>query len=44
MQGADLSGANANTKLWGGILMALGFAIIGFADDYIKVVKNATLG
>ena len=25
VQGADLSGANANTKLWGGILMALGF-------------------
>lgn len=44
VQGADLSGANANTKLWGGILMALGFAIIGFADDYIKVVKKRNLG
>lgn len=44
VQGADLSGANANTKLWGGILVALGFAIIGFADDYIKVVKKRNLG
>lgn len=44
VQGADLSGANANTKLWSGLLMALGFAIIGFADDYIKVVKKRNLG
>lgn len=31
-------------KLVGGILLALGFGIIGFADDYIKVVKKRNLG
>ena len=44
VQGADLSGMNAHTKLWGGLLMAIGFAAIGFADDYIKVVKKRNLG
>lgn len=32
------------TRLWGGLLMALGFALIGFFDDYIKVVKKRNLG
>ncbi len=32
------------TKLWGGILFAVCFALIGFADDYIKVVKKRNLG
>lgn len=32
------------TKLWAGLLMALGFGFIGFADDYIKVVKKRNLG
>ncbi len=32
------------TKLWSGILMALAFALIGFADDYIKAVKHRNLG
>lgn len=32
------------TKLWSGVLMALGFAFIGFVDDYIKVVKHQNLG
>ena len=31
-------------KIWGGILMAVGFGIIGFLDDYIKVVKKRNLG
>lgn len=31
-------------KLFAGILMALGFGLIGFADDYIKVVKKRNLG
>ncbi len=31
-------------KTFAGILMAFGFGIIGFADDYIKVVKKRNLG
>ena len=31
-------------KVIAGILMALGFGVIGFADDYIKVVKKRNLG
>lgn len=31
-------------KLWAGIAMALAFGLIGFADDYIKVVKKRNLG
>ena len=27
-----------------GLIMALGFALVGFADDYIKVVKKRNLG
>ena len=33
-----------STKLWAGLVMALGFGIVGFADDYIKVVKKRNLG
>ena len=32
------------TKLWSGVLMALGFGFIGFVDDYLKVVKHQNLG
>ncbi|MBQ7294880.1 MAG: phospho-N-acetylmuramoyl-pentapeptide-transferase [Clostridia bacterium] len=32
------------TRLVTGLLMALGFALVGFADDYIKVVKKRNLG
>ena len=32
------------TKLWAGIVMALSFGLIGFADDYIKVVMHRNLG
>ena len=31
-------------KIFGGILMAVCFAFIGFIDDYIKVVKKRNLG
>lgn len=32
------------TKLWSGLIMALCFGLIGFADDYIKVVMHRNLG
>ena len=32
------------TKIVGGLLMAGGFGVIGFFDDYIKVVKKRNLG
>lgn len=32
------------TKAVGGLLMALGFGMVGFLDDYIKVVKKRNLG
>lgn len=32
------------TKLFSGIIMALTFGLIGFVDDYIKVVKKRNLG
>lgn len=32
------------TKLWSGVLMAFAFALIGFIDDYIKVIKGQNLG
>lgn len=35
---------DVSTKLWAGLIMALGFGVIGFADDYIKVVKKRNLG
>ena len=31
-------------KLVAGLLMALGFSLIGFIDDYIKVIKKRNLG
>jgi len=37
------SGA-AKAKIWGGLIMALGFGIIGFADDYIKIKKKQNEG
>lgn len=33
-----------NTRLMAGLLMALGFSLIGFADDYVKVIKKQNLG
>lgn len=35
---------SVKVKTFAGILMALGFGIIGFADDYIKVAKKRNLG
>ncbi len=32
------------TKLYSGIVMAFAYAMIGFVDDYIKVVKKRNLG
>lgn len=36
--------AEMKTKLWSGILMALSFSLMGFVDDYIKVVKKRNMG
>ena len=36
--------ASNKIKVWSGLVMALGFAFIGFLDDYIKVVKKRNLG
>lgn len=33
-----------HTKLWAGLIMAMLFGLIGFADDYIKVVKKRNEG
>lgn len=33
-----------NRRLVSGLLMAIGFALIGFADDYVKVSKKQNLG
>ena len=41
--GTEISLAQ-KTKVFGGTLMAVGFALIGFFDDYIKVVKKQNLG
>ena len=44
--GGDLIGAdNINkdvfyTRFWSGLIMAIGFAVVGFVDDYIKVVRR----
>ena len=32
------------TKLWSGILTAAAFSMVGFADDYIKILSRQTLG
>ena len=41
---ADVDAQTMYTKLFAGILMAVGFGLIGFIDDYIKVVKKRNLG
>lgn len=40
----DIVANSMRIKVWGGLLMALGFAFIGFLDDYIKVVKKRNMG
>ncbi len=42
--GADPFVMAMHAKLFGGLLMACGFGVIGFLDDYIKVVKKRNLG
>lgn len=37
-------GNQQRVKLWAGILLAFCLALVGFADDYIKVVKKRNLG
>lgn len=44
LAGNSLASDNMKVKIFAGILMALGFGLIGFADDYIKVVKKRNLG
>jgi phospho-N-acetylmuramoyl-pentapeptide-transferase len=42
--GDSLVPGNVKTKLFSGIIMAFAYALIGFVDDYIKVVKKRNLG
>ncbi len=42
--GVWLAFAMDNTAFWVGVLFTLGFGLIGFIDDYIKVVKKRSLG
>ncbi len=50
LMGGDLVGGDSiiktvfYTRFWSGLIMALGFAFVGFIDDYIKVVKKRNLG
>ncbi len=50
VMGGDLIGGDSivksafYTRFWAGLIMALGFALVGFLDDYIKVVKKRNLG
>ncbi len=44
LTGESLVPDSIKIKIFAGIIMALGFGIIGFADDYIKVVKKRNLG
>ena len=43
-QGEADASAAGSFDLWGGLLMALAFGLIGFLDDYISVVKKQNLG
>ncbi len=42
--GRDPGEMRMTEKIGGGLLMACGFGLIGFFDDYIKVVKKRNLG
>lgn len=44
VSGASLIPSEMYTKFYSGLLFALCVALIGFADDYIKVVKKRNLG
>ncbi len=43
-QVASVTASSNKVKVWAGLIMALGFAFIGFLDDYIKVVKKRNMG
>ena len=43
-QGVADASAAGSFYLWGGLLMAPAFGLIGFLDDYISVVKKQNLG
>ncbi len=43
-QVAAVEASSNKIKVWAGLIMALGFAFIGFLDDYIKVVKKRNMG
>ncbi len=40
----DVTRYQQYTRLFAGVIMAVCFALVGFADDYIKVVKKRNLG
>lgn len=42
--GATATAGAAKAKIWGGLIMAFGFGLIGFADDYIKIKKKQNEG
>lgn len=42
--GSAFKGTLELTQLFGGLVMALLFGLVGFIDDYIKVVKKRNLG
>ena len=42
--GNSLMAGAVKTKIYSGIIMAFAYAMIGFVDDYIKVVKKRNLG
>ena len=42
--GESLVAGAEKAKIYGGLIMALGFGLIGFADDYIKVRKEQNEG
>ena len=44
LTGDYLAPLEIKSKIISGLLMAFGFGIVGFADDYIKVVKKRNLG
>lgn len=44
LTGDSLVPNSIKIKIFAGIIMAFGFGLIGFADDYIKVVKKRNLG
>ena len=50
LMGGDIVGMNEivshsmKVKVWSGFVLAIGFSVIGFLDDYIKVAKKRNMG